>query len=308
MSKGICSVEDCDRPSVTRGWCQRHYLRWTRHGDPLAGGKSRLHDGKPWLRLCSVDDCEERVLARGWCNRHYTRWKNTGDPLGSLAKPRQTICGVDGCDRPFIARGFCALHYTRWKNHGSTDAPRVWWENAYEDLDLVTTRLTITNPEGDEFVILLDTADVPAARTYRWYVTPHGYTVTHIGTRADKHALPLHRLVLGLAPGDKRIGDHISGDRLDNRSDNLRIADAKLNAANQAIINELGSSKYRGVCWDKSRSLWKAYCRLDGRMRNLGYFATEEEAANVVYDFRAEHFLDSGYLRRHAHTPSTRTG
>lgn len=32
-----CAVELCDRPISKRDWCNRHYLRWRRHGDPLAG-------------------------------------------------------------------------------------------------------------------------------------------------------------------------------------------------------------------------------------------------------------------------------
>ena len=27
-----CSVDDCDLPSRTRGWCKVHYNRWLRHG------------------------------------------------------------------------------------------------------------------------------------------------------------------------------------------------------------------------------------------------------------------------------------
>lgn len=29
-----CSVPDCDRPTQTRGWCRRHYMRWRQHGHP----------------------------------------------------------------------------------------------------------------------------------------------------------------------------------------------------------------------------------------------------------------------------------
>lgn len=41
-----CSVEDCDRPTKTRGWCKKHYARWLRHGNPnvclARGGATRV--------------------------------------------------------------------------------------------------------------------------------------------------------------------------------------------------------------------------------------------------------------------------
>ncbi len=35
--KALCSIPDCDKPVAHRGWCNSHYLRWQRHGSPLAG-------------------------------------------------------------------------------------------------------------------------------------------------------------------------------------------------------------------------------------------------------------------------------
>ena len=38
----ICSVEGCQKPSFGRkGWCNAHYKRWYRHGDPLGGGTAK---------------------------------------------------------------------------------------------------------------------------------------------------------------------------------------------------------------------------------------------------------------------------
>ncbi len=34
----FCAVEGCAKPAFKRGWCDPHYKRWWRHGDPLAGG------------------------------------------------------------------------------------------------------------------------------------------------------------------------------------------------------------------------------------------------------------------------------
>lgn len=32
----ICNVNDCPSPARARGWCMKHYKRWSKHGDPLA--------------------------------------------------------------------------------------------------------------------------------------------------------------------------------------------------------------------------------------------------------------------------------
>lgn len=65
--KTICSIEGCGNPHLARGWCERHYRRWRRHGDPLAGSTSW---GVPmqWLRDHldhTGDECLIWPFARG---------------------------------------------------------------------------------------------------------------------------------------------------------------------------------------------------------------------------------------------------
>lgn len=47
----VCEVEDCDRPATKAGYCNAHYLRKRRHGNPH-GGKHKAAWGVPraWLR------------------------------------------------------------------------------------------------------------------------------------------------------------------------------------------------------------------------------------------------------------------
>lgn len=32
----VCCISGCEGRNVGRGWCRKHYLRWRKHGDPLA--------------------------------------------------------------------------------------------------------------------------------------------------------------------------------------------------------------------------------------------------------------------------------
>lgn len=35
MADRTCSIQGCNAPHNSRGWCRKHYERWCRHGDPL---------------------------------------------------------------------------------------------------------------------------------------------------------------------------------------------------------------------------------------------------------------------------------
>lgn len=50
MPHGTCAVEGCERPVERRIWCNAHYKRWKRHGDPLAG-RVQVQQGDPVERF-----------------------------------------------------------------------------------------------------------------------------------------------------------------------------------------------------------------------------------------------------------------
>lgn len=113
------------------------------------------------------------------------------------------------------------------------------------------------------------------------------YAATATWTGDGTQRTFLHRVIMGLAPEDPRKVDHVSGDTLDNRRANLRLATTAQNAQNQGSRG--GSSRHRGVTWDRARGKWLASAMLDGKRTTIGRFVTEDEAAEAASAWRAEH-------------------
>jgi HNH endonuclease len=74
-----CSVENCRKPVVCRGWCNAHYQKWQTYGDPTVVVRYRHH--------CSVEGCDRVVHGRGLCSLHWQRWQRHGDPLRIVRAP-----------------------------------------------------------------------------------------------------------------------------------------------------------------------------------------------------------------------------
>lgn len=91
-----------------------------------------------------------------------------------------------------------------------------------------------------------------------------------------------HRVAWYLHYGEWPIDqiDHINGNRGDNRISNLRQASNSENLCNRKKPKN-NTSGYKGVSWNSSRQAWQATIRRNGSNKNLGYFATREEAASI---------------------------
>lgn len=87
--------------------------------------------------------------------------------------------------------------------------------------------------------------------------------------------MQMHRIITNCS--SKYEVDHINGNRLDNRITNLRFCNDKQNAHNS--MNRGGSSKYKGVHWDKRKRRWIAQIGIEWKRIHLGNFLSEEQAA-----------------------------
>jgi len=101
--------------------------------------------------------------------------------------------------------------------------------------------------------------------------------------------------VIGVPPKGK-IVDHINNDPLDNRLCNLQFATKKQNSAKQLKQKRKTSSKYKGVCWDKSRNLWTAHLKTGGRKVFSKRFDSEEDAARAYNEVAKKTFGEFALL------------
>jgi hypothetical protein len=135
--------------------------------------------------------------------------------------------------------------------------------------------------------ILIDDEDENLSHM-KWCVNNCGYAVRTVRIDGHQHTEILHRVVMGLTKSDKRMVDHINGNRLDNRKSNLRIADHSQNACNSKLRRDNTTGK-RGVHWHARSKKFIARVRLKNREIYLGCFDTLEAAAEA-YEIGASQF------------------
>jgi hypothetical protein len=134
------------------------------------------------------------------------------------------------------------------------------------------TKIPLTN---SPLFALVDDEDSERVLKYRWNLQKDGRIRGHYCSESTS----LSRFILWFPVN---VVDHINGDQLDNRKENLRECSHSENIRNQK--KQKGkSSKYKGVSWFKRVSKWIVHIKAEKKLIYLGYFEDEIEAAKV-YD------------------------
>ncbi len=169
--------------------------------------------------------------------------------------------------------------------------------NAYR-IDGDVAILVLTNHQGAPvYEAKVDAADLPKLQEFgrRWAVlrpAAEGYPYAELrlsgpGTRS----LRLHRFLLD-APADRYV-DHINGDTLDNRRENLRLVTNTQNSQNRRA-SKRSRSGLKNICWDEGRQRWRVYLCANGKRMSIGYFRDLEDAKKAASAARR---------RYHTHAP-----
>lgn len=147
---------------------------------------------------------------------------------------------------------------------------------------------TIRLSNGEE--CLVDDEDFDMLSSINWFpkVAERSSTYATCNTN-KKYGLAkssMHRVVMKAEKG--QYVDHINGNGLDNRKENLRLCTNSENLRNRNKRNKKDSSKYKGVSkmvpkGPNHSKLWRSYINLNGKQYFLGNYYSEEEARQA-YD------------------------
>lgn len=203
-------------------------------------------------------DCGNKRVIRG---DHLRR---IAAPYCEKCKPRNSIISIETLPDDMVAR------------------VRAREEGIYRNTFIVDSQLVYGYTSNEE-CFLFDQSDIEVAKRHTW-IRKHFRDGWYVYAVVEQKFTYFHTLIMDNQDCIKRI-DHINGDKLDNRRENLRFCCDQQNAFNQRISkrNTLG---YKGLAKHASGK-WNAIITFCQIRISLGLYDTKREAA-AAYDAAAE--------------------
>lgn len=138
-------------------------------------------------------------------------------------------------------------------------------------------RLLLTNGLATQ----IDAEEYESLSKRSWYIDTNNYVFrTEYVSPTKRRKIYLHRIIMKTPQGS--CTDHINGNTLDNRKENLRICTRQQNSANSKKRRATAST-YKGVSLDKRDGKWQAKIK----QNYIGRFSSEQDAA-LAYNSAAQ--------------------
>src|ERR671923_1500933 len=126
---------------------------------------------------------------------------------------------------------------------------------------------------------LVDDADYEWLNQWKWSIGSNRYAYR---INEQNRGIYMHRLITN-APNGMQV-DHINGNKLDNRRENLRVCTKHENMRNRGKQKN-NTSGYKGVSWREKSKRYGAFIKIDGKYKMIGEYKTAEDAARAYNEF-----------------------
>jgi hypothetical protein len=176
-------------------------------------------------------------------------------------------------------------HYTNWPVLDSTPRGVLTQPSPAFIFEVTMKQIDISTPKHLNTFTMIDDEDFEWLNKYKWNVGGRGYVGTSLPQKDGfRKRLLMHKLLLPVNPPYEV--DHRNLNRLDNQRCNLRKCTRSQNRCNTGKIKIPTSSIFNGVSYDKNENTWGAFIKENGRLKRIGTYKNEVNAA-IAYDKEA---------------------
>lgn len=136
--------------------------------------------------------------------------------------------------------------------------------------------------------VIVDDEDYDYLNRWKWGQNSSGYARRTIYVNKKYKTLLMHRFIIN-APEGKEV-DHINGNKLDNRRENLRLVSRIQNSQNkkaQTNTNNLYKGYYKE---NRGKRLYVVEIIVNTKKIYIGKYSTELEAAKAYNDAAVKYF------------------
>lgn len=185
------------------------------------------------------------------------------------------VCDICGRHEKHIigyyGKKLCNKHYNQIKKYGHVleNSPRTIYDKNEIRVEGEIAYIELYDKSYNVVALaMIDAEDVDKVKYSKWRLNCNGYVIST--NKFDGKTTFLHRRILN---NTNQFVDHINGDVLDNRKQNLRLV---TKSQNQMNVN------YKGVSKTKNDKHY-AHIKIKGKAINLGVYVDEEEALYARY-------------------------
>lgn len=156
-------------------------------------------------------------------------------------------------------------------------------------LQMATSNSTVKIPLTKGYTAIVDECDADLAR-FKWQAHDQDNGLVYVVGANHRR---IHRMIMERILGQRLEAgihvDHINGNGLDNRRENLRLASYSQNIANSKL-SKASSTGYKGVSFRNRDGVFVARIGINRKRIFLGNFRTAREAG-IAYNRAALHYF-----------------